>query len=55
MLCLGHSMREFIDCINDNSKKLTQCIVESGDVIFSGIGTYFIEITVSFIVFMFLC
>ncbi len=47
-------MREFIDCINDNSKKLTQCIVESGDVIFSGIGTYFIEITVSFIVFMFL-
>lgn len=45
-------MRKFIDCINDNTKKLSQCVVESGDVIFSGIGTYFIEITVGLIIFI---
>lgn len=47
-------MGKFIGCINDNTKKLSQCIVESGDVIFSGIGTYLIEVIVSLIVFLFL-
>lgn len=46
-------MREFIDCISNSSSEISQCIIKSGDVIFSGIGTYFVGIVVSFFVFIF--
>ena len=45
-------MREFMDCINNSSTEISQCIIKSGDVIFSGIGTYFVGIVVSLVVFI---